>query len=64
MACLTEVIGEDNSEHFFVASQDADLRKKFQEVYFILSLMVYGNFKTISYALLCLFNEYRNQLSL
>ncbi|XP_023729022.1 uncharacterized protein LOC111876686 [Lactuca sativa] len=31
VACLTEVIGEDNSEHFFVASQDADLRKKFQE---------------------------------
>ncbi|KAL4578352.1 hypothetical protein LXL04_014474 [Taraxacum kok-saghyz] len=32
VACLTEVIGEGNSEHFFVASQDADLRKKFQEI--------------------------------
>ncbi|KAI3747941.1 hypothetical protein L6452_10694 [Arctium lappa] len=32
VACLAEVIGEDNSEHFFVASQDADLRKKFQEI--------------------------------
>lgn len=32
VACLTEVIGENNSEHFFVASQDADLRKKFQEI--------------------------------
>ncbi|XP_071707694.1 rRNA-processing protein utp23 [Rutidosis leptorrhynchoides] len=30
--CLTEVIGDKNSEHFFVASQDADLRKKFQEI--------------------------------
>ncbi|KAJ9558532.1 hypothetical protein OSB04_013146 [Centaurea solstitialis] len=32
VACLAEVIGEDNSEHFFVASQDADQRKKFQEI--------------------------------
>ncbi|KAF9600018.1 hypothetical protein IFM89_002491 [Coptis chinensis] len=30
--CIEEVIREDNSEHFFVASQDIDLRKKFQEV--------------------------------
>nr|GEZ00994.1 rRNA-processing protein UTP23 homolog [Tanacetum cinerariifolium] len=30
--CLTDVIGEKNSEHFFVASQDADLRKQLQEV--------------------------------
>lgn len=32
MDCITEVIGENNSEHFFVATQDADLRRKFQEV--------------------------------
>ncbi|MED6109966.1 hypothetical protein PIB30_038582 [Stylosanthes scabra] len=31
-ACITQVIGENNSEHFFVASQDADLRKKLREV--------------------------------
>lgn len=31
-ACLADVIGEKNIEHFFVASQDADLRKKFQEI--------------------------------
>ncbi|XP_059649245.1 uncharacterized protein LOC132295140 [Cornus florida] len=32
VACIMEVIGEINTEHFFVATQDADLRKKFQEV--------------------------------
>ncbi|XP_047164735.1 rRNA-processing protein UTP23 homolog isoform X2 [Vigna umbellata] len=31
-ACIKEVIGEKNSEHFFVASQDTDLRNKLQEV--------------------------------
>ncbi|KAE8021238.1 hypothetical protein FH972_007146 [Carpinus fangiana] len=31
-ACITEVIGQNNPEHFFVASQDTDLRKKFHEV--------------------------------
>ncbi|KAK6267058.1 hypothetical protein QUC31_017895 [Theobroma cacao] len=31
-ACIAEVIGENNSEHFFVATQDADLRKKLQKV--------------------------------
>nr|XP_043634005.1 rRNA-processing protein UTP23 homolog [Erigeron canadensis] len=31
-ACLRDVIGEKNSEHFFVATQDADLRKQFQEL--------------------------------
>lgn len=31
-ACLMEVIGEKNPEHFFVATQDVDLRKKLQEV--------------------------------
>ncbi|XP_075520894.1 LOW QUALITY PROTEIN: uncharacterized protein LOC142554131 [Primulina tabacum] len=31
-ACMMEVIGENNSEHFFVATQDAELRKKFQEI--------------------------------
>ncbi|KAK9071710.1 hypothetical protein SSX86_008139 [Deinandra increscens subsp. villosa] len=32
VACLADVIGESNSEHFFAASQDVELRKKFQEV--------------------------------
>ncbi|KAL2529937.1 PIN domain-like family protein [Forsythia ovata] len=32
VACITEVIGENNSEHFFVATQDAELRKKMQEI--------------------------------
>ncbi|THU61535.1 hypothetical protein C4D60_Mb07t24320 [Musa balbisiana] len=31
-ACVESVIGEANSEHFFVATQDADMRKKFREV--------------------------------
>ncbi|KAK7385849.1 hypothetical protein VNO78_31765 [Psophocarpus tetragonolobus] len=31
-ACIMEVVGEKNSEHFFIASQDTDLRKKLQEV--------------------------------
>lgn len=30
--CLVEVIGEKNPEHFFVSTQDVDLRKKLQEV--------------------------------
>ncbi|KAL5982962.1 hypothetical protein ACLOJK_017042 [Asimina triloba] len=30
--CIESVIGEDNSEHFFVATQDVDLRRKFKEV--------------------------------
>ncbi|KAG6413376.1 hypothetical protein SASPL_126085 [Salvia splendens] len=32
IACITEVIGEKNTEHFFVATQDAELRKKFQQI--------------------------------
>lgn len=32
VSCITDVIGENNSEHFFVATQDAELRKKFQKV--------------------------------
>ncbi|KAL6494832.1 hypothetical protein OROGR_031632 [Orobanche gracilis] len=32
VSCITEVIGEKNTEHFYVATQDAELRKKFQEV--------------------------------
>uniref|UniRef100_A0A5B6YH54 UTP23 sensor motif region domain-containing protein n=1 Tax=Davidia involucrata TaxID=16924 RepID=A0A5B6YH54_DAVIN len=32
VACIMEIIGEKNPEHFFVATQDADLRKKFQEI--------------------------------
>lgn len=31
-ACLVEVIGEKNPEHFFVCTQDVDLRKKLQEL--------------------------------
>ncbi|GAB4847376.1 hypothetical protein Ancab_026434 [Ancistrocladus abbreviatus] len=32
VACFMEIIGENNAEHFFIATQDADLRKKFQEI--------------------------------
>jgi U3 small nucleolar RNA-associated protein 23 len=32
VACMMEVLGENNSEHFFLATQDAELRKKLQEV--------------------------------
>lgn len=32
VSCMIDVIGENNSEHFFVATQDAELRKKFQEI--------------------------------
>ncbi|KAF8411839.1 hypothetical protein HHK36_004398 [Tetracentron sinense] len=32
VGCITGVIGENNPEHFFVATQDTDLRNKFQEV--------------------------------
>ncbi|KAF5177153.1 rRNA-processing protein UTP23-like protein [Thalictrum thalictroides] len=38
--CIEEVIGEDNSEHFFVATQDSDLKNKLQEVSFPSSLLV------------------------
>ncbi|CAN0858107.1 rRNA-processing protein UTP23 homolog [Linum grandiflorum] len=31
-ACLTDLVGKNNPEHFFIATQDADLRNKFQEV--------------------------------
>ncbi|XP_074348692.1 uncharacterized protein LOC141687350 isoform X1 [Apium graveolens] len=30
--CITELIGENNAEHFFVATQDADFRKNLQEI--------------------------------
>ncbi|KAK1358704.1 rRNA-processing protein UTP23-like [Heracleum sosnowskyi] len=30
--CISEIIGENNAEHFFVATQDADMRKKFHEI--------------------------------
>lgn len=33
--CIEDIIGENNSEHFFVATQDADLRMKFREVWFL-----------------------------
>lgn len=31
-SCIVDIIGENNSEHFFVATQDANMRKKFQEI--------------------------------
>ena len=30
VSCITRIIGENNSEHFFVATQDAELQKKFK----------------------------------
>ncbi|KAG0502091.1 hypothetical protein HPP92_002163 [Vanilla planifolia] len=30
--CLHSIIGESNSEHFFLATEDSEIRKKFQEV--------------------------------
>lgn len=30
--CIAKIIGENNSDHFFVATQDTDLRRKFQEI--------------------------------
>lgn len=32
VACITEVIGEDNPEHFFVSTQDAELRKNLMKI--------------------------------
>ncbi|GMH24427.1 hypothetical protein Nepgr_026270 [Nepenthes gracilis] len=32
VACIMEIIGQGNSEHFFVATQDTDLRKNFQNI--------------------------------
>ncbi|KAJ6736063.1 STRESS RESPONSE PROTEIN [Salix viminalis] len=29
--CIVEIIGENNLNHFFVGTQDTDMRKKFQE---------------------------------
>ncbi|KAH7692226.1 U3 small nucleolar RNA-associated protein 23 [Dioscorea alata] len=31
-ACIESIIGESNPEHFFVATQDADLRRMFQKI--------------------------------
>lgn len=30
--CILEIIGEKNPEHFFVATQDTDLRRKLLQV--------------------------------
>ncbi|KAB5548354.1 hypothetical protein DKX38_011760 [Salix brachista] len=30
--CIVEIIGENNLDHFFVGTQDTDIRKKFQEI--------------------------------
>ncbi|GAA0157140.1 hypothetical protein LIER_14469 [Lithospermum erythrorhizon] len=38
--CLTEVIGEKNDEHFYVATQDAELRRKFHEVCYLNYLLL------------------------
>ena len=35
-ACILELISENNPEHFFVATQEYDLRKKSQEVVLML----------------------------
>nr|XP_027075356.1 rRNA-processing protein UTP23 homolog isoform X2 [Coffea arabica] len=32
ISCITDIIGENNSEHFFVATQDAELQKKFKRI--------------------------------
>ncbi|XP_047319046.1 rRNA-processing protein UTP23 homolog [Impatiens glandulifera] len=32
VSCIMEVVGDKNTEHFFVATQDADLRKNCQQV--------------------------------
>ncbi|KAK6912900.1 rRNA-processing protein Fcf1/Utp23 [Dillenia turbinata] len=32
VACIMEIVGENNPEHFFVATQDTELRKKFYEI--------------------------------
>ncbi|KAJ0963962.1 hypothetical protein J5N97_029084 [Dioscorea zingiberensis] len=31
-ACIESIIGDSNPEHFFVATQDGDLRRKFQKI--------------------------------
>lgn len=45
VACITEVIGENNPEHFFVATQDAELRNKFHQV----SVSTLNNVKQFSH---------------
>ena len=35
--CIVEIIGENNPDHFYVGTQDTDMRKKFQEVSFFFS---------------------------
>lgn len=42
-ACIMEVVGGKNSEHFFVASQDTDLRKKLQEVCYVYKILYIFN---------------------
>ena len=39
--CILSLIGDKNPEHFFVATQDADLREKLREVLTILICSVY-----------------------
>jgi rRNA-processing protein FCF1 len=45
--CIVEIIGENNPDHFYVGTQDTDMRKKFQEVrvfffHFKLFYMIFG----------------------
>jgi Ca2+/Na+ antiporter len=45
--CIVEIIGENNPDHFYVGTQDTDMRKKFQEVSFFFFLfklfyMIFG----------------------
>jgi U3 small nucleolar RNA-associated protein 23 len=42
-SCIIEVVGENNSEHFFVASQDTDLRKKLEEVGIFFVMLIATN---------------------
>lgn len=39
--CIMDVIGKNNSEHFFVATQQADLRKRILKVIVSLCCFVY-----------------------
>jgi U3 small nucleolar RNA-associated protein 23 len=33
--CILSLVGEKNPEHYFVATQDSDLREKLREVYIL-----------------------------
>ncbi|KAL6986759.1 hypothetical protein U1Q18_044900 [Sarracenia purpurea var. burkii] len=48
VACIQEIVGEDNHEHFFVSTQDADLRKKLHEA----NLFISSETKLVTYILM------------